>query len=75
MWITSHFQKADRHDQTVSQHWSGDLLKCPVQLWTAIVRRLWAYPGTTINTTVNTIQTADGKISALSANYLLQRLR
>ena len=52
---TFEFQKSDEQHESVTMHCSGCTLLCPVRPWSSIVRRVISYPGTTIDTWVNTI--------------------
>jgi hypothetical protein len=48
---------------------------CPVRQWAAIVQRISTYPGTSIDSTVNTVMTLDGKLALIDSKQILHTLR
>ena len=72
--ITFEFQKKDERNDTVSQMFTGDPLLCPVRSWAAIVRRIWSYPGASLETPVSAVW-RDDKIDHISSKELIARLR
>jgi hypothetical protein len=68
------FQKSDVRDETITMHRTGDPLLCPVIAWTAVIRRILSYPGTSAESHINTFMRG-GKLVLLASKIALVRLR
>lgn len=53
--LTFVFQKKDQKHNSISQLASRDTVMCPVRQWAALVKWIRGYPGTSDNTTVDTV--------------------
>lgn len=73
--ITFEFQKNDQRDETITMHRTADPTLCPVRSWSAIVTRIWSYPGVTADTPVNTFQLPNGKLAQVKSSEILKSLR
>ena len=72
--ITFEFQKNNERHESVTMHCSGCTVLCPVRSWASIIRRVLSYPGTTIDTWVNTIlfENSPKTISSTTAQTKIQ---
>ena len=48
---------------------------CPVCQWAAIVHRILSYPGTSSESSVNTIVNDNGKLAIVDSKMMLDKLR
>ena len=53
--ITFEYQKHDKRNDRIMQHWTGDPFLCPICQWGAIIHCIHTYPGSCDNMPVNTI--------------------
>mmetsp|Transcript_28039 Transcript_28039/g.58953 ORF Transcript_28039/g.58953 Transcript_28039/m.58953 type:complete len:348 (-) Transcript_28039:199-1242(-) len=72
--LTFVFQKKDQKHDSVSQRASGDAVMCPVKQWAALVQRIHNYPGTSDNTTVDTIMSL-GRFRRITSTEMVHALR
>ena len=72
--ITFESQKNTNTFESITMHRSQDPTLCPVKAWAAIARRILSYPGTTLNTPVNTILHR-GQLCAIKSSTILLKLR
>ena len=72
--VTFEFQKTDERDKTVTMHWTGDQILCPVRAWGAIVRRIRVCPGASPDTTVNAFFD-NGKLRFATGDDIVKALR
>ena len=72
--VTFEKQKKDERNDTTTQVATDDSLLCPVRQWTAIVRRLWSYPGTTYDTKVSTVL-KEGQLTHITSKMMIEALR
>jgi hypothetical protein len=71
--ITFTFQKNAECDATVSQHWTHDSKLCPVCLWSSVIKQILSYPGTDIESPINTYR-AQSELKAITLKMLLHCL-
>jgi hypothetical protein len=72
--ILFEYQKRDEQNETVTQHRKGDPLLCLVIMWATIVQMVRYYPGTTIDTEVNTSH-FEGKTTKIQGSKAIFHLR
>ena len=72
--ITFEDQKNRERNQTINLHRSKDPLLCPVRAWSATIRRIWSYKGSSRDSPVNSFM-IKGKNYRITNNNITKALR
>ncbi len=75
MKIIFESQKTEKKNQSVFHHCTNHPILCPIKIWASIIQRILKIPGSSPNTTINTILLANGSKQYLSNNFLINKLR
>jgi hypothetical protein len=73
--ITFEEQKRGSKGDTITHHCTKDPILCPVKIWAKIVSRVYSYPSSGPDTSVNTFRLNNGKTHKFSGKELLTHLR
>jgi hypothetical protein len=72
--ITFEMQKNDLKHDTVIHGRTDDSVLCPVLQWARLVKRIWTYPGASLDTPVCTVW-RNGRMEHITSKSILQHLR
>lgn len=74
--ITFRMQKNGEKEESIVRKRSAVSPEfCPVQIWAGIVDRILSYPGTTLDSPVNTVQFNDGSLGSITSAAVSARLK
>lgn len=74
--IIFHMQKNGKKEEAITRKRSSvSSAFCPVRTWAGIVDRILSYPGTTLDSPVNTVQLTNGSLGSITGKAVSTRLK